>query len=85
MAMGGAPSARKRALMTPRGLVNLRNGAEMALAGMGDRKIWCDSSVVGATTTRDCAGATTFSSVSAENQLKCLAWYTALTARPSWA
>ena len=51
-------------LITPRGLVSRRNGAETALAGMADCEILCDSSiasyvvaVVGSTTTRDCAGA----------------------------
>ena len=36
MAMGAAPPVRKRVLITPRGLVIRRNGAEMALAGMAD-------------------------------------------------
>ena len=44
--MGGAPAVRKRVLMTPRGLVNRRNGAETALAGMADCAIRCDSSMV---------------------------------------
>ena len=34
MAMGGAPPVWKRVLMTLRGLVNRRSGAETALAGM---------------------------------------------------
>ena len=81
MAMGGASAVRKRVLITPRGLVNRRNGAETALAGMADCEILCDSSIrvlalpaSHSTTMRDCAGATTFSSVSSENRLKCLAW-----------
>ena len=34
MAMGGAPPVWKRVLITPRGLVSRRNGAETALAGI---------------------------------------------------
>ena len=78
MVMGAALPVRKRVLITPRGLVMRRNGAEMALAGMADCEILCDSSMrvlapADSTTTRDCAGPTTFSSVSSENRLKCLA------------
>ena len=79
MAMGAALSFRKRLLMTPRGLVSRRNGAEMALAGMVDCAILCDNnmrvlSLLESMTTRDCAEPMTFNSVSSENCLKCLEW-----------
>ena len=81
MAMGGAPPVWKRVLITPRGLVNRRNGAETALAGMADCEILCDNSarvlpaVASVRRRRAIAPApTTFSSVSSENRLKCLAW-----------
>ena len=44
MAIGGAPTVWKRALIALRGLVNRRNGAETALSGMADCEILCDNS-----------------------------------------
>ena len=78
MAMDGAPTVRNRVLIGPRGVVNRRNGAETALAGMADSEILCDSiarvltllASVASTTTRDCAEATTFNSASSENCLE---------------
>jgi len=39
MEMGGAPTGWNRALITPRGLVNRRIGAETARSGMADSEI----------------------------------------------
>src|SRR5215813_4703087 len=67
-AIGGAPApvVAKRVLTTPRGFASRRNGAETAVFGNGDWSIFCERSarlsvgVVASTTSRDCAGASTF-------------------------
>jgi hypothetical protein len=75
MPLGDAPTVWERMLMTPRGLVNRRNGAETALAGIGDSEIRCDRGVrvvtlpapAESTKMRDCAAASTLSNDSSEN------------------
>jgi hypothetical protein len=68
MAIGCALVVRKRVLIAPRGLVNLRNGAETALSGIALCEILWDNRVrvvtlLASRTIRDCA-ATSFSSAS---------------------
>ena len=78
-AMRGPPGRWKRALIGPRGLVRRRSGADTARSGIAERAMRCDSIMrvctlfgsVAATTTRDCAEATTLISVSSAKREKC--------------